>query len=85
MTQIAVGTEVKVQCYGGEILSRRVAKDCGKTVVVCNEAEYVNAMKEGRNPDGVGFPRDAVMPYNVVLSGDLRAAVLDGVLRAAGL
>ena len=39
---------MKVECYGGDILSRRVARDLGRVVVVCYEAECRNAAQEGR-------------------------------------
>ena len=64
MEQLPVGTLVKVRCYGGDILSRRVARDLGHIVVVCNEAEYRKAGQKGRGPDGIGFPRSAVQAYN---------------------
>ena len=64
MEQLPVGAVVKVRCYGGNILSRRVARDLGRVVVVCNEAEYRKAAQEGRGPDGIGFPRSAVQAYN---------------------
>jgi hypothetical protein len=64
MEQLAVGAVVKVRCYGGEIVGRRVARDRGRVVVVCNEAEYRKAAQEGRQPDGIGFPRSAVLAYN---------------------
>jgi len=54
------GTEVLVKEYGGRELTRRVVKDLGKIVVVCNEDEYDKATGEGREPDGVGFPRASV-------------------------
>ena len=57
MEQLAVGTVVKVRCHGEEILSRRVARDCGRVAVVCNETEYQKAKQEGRGPDGIGFRR----------------------------
>lgn len=64
MVQLTVGAIVKVRCYGGEILTRRVVLDRGRTVVVCNEAEYQDAAREARYPDGIGFPRSAVQEYN---------------------
>lgn len=64
MVQLIAGTVVKVRCYGGEILTRRVARDAGRTVVICNEAEYLSAVQEKRTPSGIGFPRSAVEVYN---------------------
>lgn len=64
MSQLIAGTKVKVQCYGGEILTRRVVRDGGRTVIVCNESEYRDAIREGRKPDGIGFPHSAVQVYN---------------------
>ena len=39
---------------------RRVVRDLGKTVVICNESEYRNAVQEHREADDIGFPRSAV-------------------------
>ena len=41
----------------GEVLKRRVVADLGRRVVICSEAEYVDATNTGREPEGVGFPR----------------------------
>jgi hypothetical protein len=64
MIQLTVGTVVKVRCYGGEILTRRVVRDGGRSIVVCHESEYRDALRESRKPDGIGFPRSAVQVYN---------------------
>ena len=53
---------MSVEAYGGEILTRRVVVDTSNVVVVCNEQEYQRANAERREPDGVGFPREAVKP-----------------------
>ena len=58
--EMKTGTIVQVTEYGGNLLKRRVVSDLGKTVVVCNEAEYRRAKKEGRKPHGIGFPREAI-------------------------
>jgi hypothetical protein len=60
MEQLIAGSVVTVRCYGGEILTRRVVRDAKRSIVVCTEGEYEDAVKEGRKPDGVGFPRSAV-------------------------
>jgi len=54
------GMTVLVREYGGRELTRRVVRDLGKTVVICNEREFSAARKERREPEGVGFPCDAV-------------------------
>ena len=54
------GSVVVVVAYGGEKLTRRVVVDRGPSVVICAEAEYVRAANEGREPDGVAFPRRCV-------------------------
>jgi hypothetical protein len=54
------GDVVKVKAYGGEILTRRVVADLGKTVVICSEAEFQRSKKQKREPSGIGFPRDDV-------------------------
>jgi hypothetical protein len=58
----APGTKIHVREFGGRELTRRVVRDIGKTVVVCNEQEYERARSEHREPDGIGFPREAVKP-----------------------
>lgn len=52
-----LGEVVAVRCYGGDLLTRRVVVDLGKTIVVCSEAEFQKSRKEKREPSGVGFPR----------------------------
>ena len=42
-------------------MAQRVVADLGRTVVVCNEKEYARAVAEGREPEGIGFPREAVV------------------------
>ena len=54
------GTKVQVIEYGGRKLTRVVVSDRGRSVVVCNEKEYAKACAEQRQPEGIGFPRDAV-------------------------
>jgi hypothetical protein len=58
------GALVEARCYGGETVKRRVVEDIGRTVVICNEREYQGALAEGRNPEGIGFPRSAIRAYN---------------------
>lgn len=33
--------------------------DRGRSVVVCNDKEYAEALEANREPDGIGFPRVA--------------------------
>jgi hypothetical protein len=54
------GSKVQVIEYGGRKLTRVVVADKGRSVVVCNEGEYASARAEHRDPDGIGFPREAV-------------------------
>lgn len=58
------GSKVSVTEFGGKSLIRRVVADCGRTVIVCNETEYIEATQEKRKPNGIGFPR-----YNVTICG----------------
>jgi hypothetical protein len=51
------GQIVTAKAYGGEVLTRRVVTDRGRTVVICAEVEYQAAIREKREPEGVGFPR----------------------------
>jgi hypothetical protein len=55
-----IGQKVQVTEYGGGKLIRRVVADRGRSVVICNEDEYLSSQAEGREPDGIGFPREAV-------------------------
>ena len=55
------GQKVQVTEYGGRKLIRLVVADKGRSVVVCNEREFERAQEERREPDGVGFPREAVL------------------------
>ncbi len=58
------GDMVQITEYGGRKLVRRVVADRGQSVVVCNEEEYSSARAKGREPEGIGFPREAVQPMN---------------------
>jgi hypothetical protein len=51
------GQLVKVQTYCGQLVTRRVVSDLGRTVILCVEDEFQQAKRESREPDGVGFPR----------------------------
>jgi hypothetical protein len=57
----APGTVVQVKEFGGRELARRVVRDIGKTVVVCNEQEFQAAQREQREADGIGFPKKDVI------------------------
>jgi hypothetical protein len=50
------GEVVQVREYGGRMLTRRIVKDLGRAVVICNESEFLLAQRENREPSGVGFP-----------------------------
>ena len=63
------GQRVHVTEYGGKQATRRVVKDGGTFVVVCNEREYAAAMEQGREPDGIGFPLNAVVTEPVSTQG----------------
>ena len=56
-TQFRRGQTVRVKVYGGQIIERKVVADLGKSVVICARGEYEAAAVEGREPDGVGFPK----------------------------
>ena len=51
------GEVVMALLYGGGSAPRRVVADKGSVIVICAEEEYLNAQKENRDPEGVGFPR----------------------------
>jgi hypothetical protein len=50
------GDKVTAILYGGTMAERRVVADKGDVVVICSEGEYQDAEREGREPQGVGFP-----------------------------
>ena len=51
------GQLVTVKLYGGGTASRRLVAVKEKVVVICGEEEYANAQREGRPPEGLGFPK----------------------------
>lgn len=55
------GQKVKVRVYGGAVVERRVAETTDRLIYVTAEEEYQAARREGREPNAVGFPRDAVL------------------------
>jgi hypothetical protein len=59
-SQVCQNGVVVVREFGGEMLTRRVVEDLGRTVVICCESEFQRAKKEHRKPDGVGFPVEDV-------------------------
>ena len=60
MVSLVRGSKVKVREFGGGVIERRVVADKGAKVVICNEKEYQAAKEQGREPEGIGFPRDAI-------------------------
>jgi hypothetical protein len=58
---VTKGQIVTALMYGGEQASRRVIADKGNTIVICSEEEYQRAEREGREPQGIGFPRQDVL------------------------
>lgn len=60
-SQVPKGKKVTVLLYGGNVAERRVVADKGNVVVVCSDEEYWRAEREGREPEGVGFPREDVV------------------------
>ena len=55
------GKKVTALLYGGGMAERRVVADKGPVIVICSEEEYAAALEEGRDPDGVGFPREDIV------------------------
>ena len=56
MSEIRVGSIVRLLAYGGECITRRVVLIYkGDHVGVCKEAEYQAALAEGRTALAVGF------------------------------
>jgi len=50
-----IGSLVKLQAYGDEILTRKLIQQNKDTVIVCSTEEYDKAQLEGRKPICVGF------------------------------
>jgi hypothetical protein len=57
------GQMVQVIEYGGRKLVRRVISDRGRIVEVCNENEWKSALRDRREPKGIGFPRENVQEH----------------------
>jgi hypothetical protein len=55
------GQVVTVKLYGGEVANRRVVAVKKNVVVICAEEEYQTAHREGREPEGLGFPWSDVL------------------------
>ena len=54
------GDRVKLDEHGGEIIRRRVIEEKDGVIHVCLNEEFLAAEKEGREPEGIGFPLTAV-------------------------
>lgn len=57
------GQIVTVKLYGGKTAQRRLLAVKENVVVICSEEEYVNAHREGREPEGLGFPSVDVIGF----------------------
>jgi hypothetical protein len=55
------GQLVTVRLFGGSTAPRRVVSVKRDVIVVCAEEEYQNALNEGREATGLGFPREDVL------------------------
>lgn len=55
------GQIVTALMFGGTEAQRRVVADKGDVIVICSEEEYKRSEQEGRDPQGVGFPRADVV------------------------
>jgi len=60
MKELQRGQRVTVVAFGGERLQRIVVSDLGQRVIVSNEHDFHSSITEGREPDGIGFPRKDV-------------------------
>jgi hypothetical protein len=58
---MTAGQMVEVKAYGGVILQRIVIKAVMDTVIVCNPDEWETAKREGRMPEGIGFPVSSII------------------------
>jgi hypothetical protein len=55
------GDVVKLRAYGSQEIERRVVEANEDVVLVCRNEEYEEAMRQGRQPLCVGFPKKAVL------------------------
>jgi hypothetical protein len=55
------GEKVMARLYGGAIVPRRVVAVKENVVVICTEEEYQQASEDGREPVGLGFPKEDVL------------------------
>ncbi|MGA7339755.1 MAG: hypothetical protein WBE72_19475 [Terracidiphilus sp.] len=55
------GQVVTVKLFGGETAQRRVVAVKENVVVICAEEEYQTAKRQGREPEGLGFPWEDVL------------------------
>ena len=55
------GQQVRLTAYGGAEIVRRVVGETDSTVIVCTDAEYDSAEREGREPRAVGFPKSTLV------------------------
>lgn len=60
------GTVVTVIAYKGARLRRRVWADTGKGVLVCSEAEYQRALREGSEAQAAGFSKSDVVEVHAM-------------------
>jgi hypothetical protein len=60
--EIKRGQLVTVRDAWGRKLSKKVFAVSGVKVWVCSPEEFENAMRERREPKGIGFPKEDVEP-----------------------
>lgn len=70
------GQIVNVRVYGGKIVQRRLIVKREKVTVICHEDEWQRAIRERREPEGLGFPHEDVEVTDAAL-----LAFVEGVER----
>ena len=55
------GQWVRLRGYGGQTLERRLVQETEQHLIVCTTEEFEQAIKEGRPPVAVGFPKDCLI------------------------
>jgi hypothetical protein len=55
------GDLIRVRLCGGEVVVRRFVTHKKHLIVVCNEDEFRQSQKEGREPEGIGFPKEDIL------------------------
>jgi len=65
MMTIEPGGVIRLRAYGDQEIERRVVAVNDEVVLVCRDEEYREALREGREPVCVGFPKKDVLSVGI--------------------